>query len=248
VSVIELARESDAAAIAEVYAPMVRDTAVSFELEPPSVAEIQRRIAEGVRRLPWLVCRLDERVAGYAYASSFRSRPAYRWTAETTVYVGPQWHRRGVGSAMYESLLGCIALLGYRTAIAVITLPNPASVRLHEKFGFRPAGVLHNVGYKFGRWHDTGWWELDLGATNRAFLKNTLFSSTPVRRSLMKTSGESDERSKVASPLVGGPAPGTSSDTTLNWYVHEPRAVADLANSPEWRETLRAGLRHLRPW
>jgi len=99
---------------------------------------------------------------GYAYAGLFRSRPAYEWTVEVTVYVHPAHRRKGVARTLYTSLLEGLRVQGYRTALAVIALPNPASVTLHERLGFRPIGVFHNVGYKLDAWHDVGWWELEL--------------------------------------------------------------------------------------
>ena len=158
---IRLVRTGDAAAIQFIYTPIVAETAVSFELEPPSVEVMRRRIETTLLTLPWLVCERDE-VIGYAYAGVFRSRPAYQWTVEVTAYVHPAHRRKGVARALYTSLFECLRVQGCRTALAVIALPNPASVALHERLGFRPIGVFHNVGYKLGAWHDVGWWELAL--------------------------------------------------------------------------------------
>ncbi len=158
---IRLARTRDAAAIQSIYTPIVAETAVSFEVEPPSVEEMRRRIETTLLTLPWMVCDSDG-VVGYAYAGLFRSRPAYQWTVEVTVYVHPAHRRKGVACTLYTSLFECLRVQGYRTALALIALPNPASVALHERLGFRPIGVFHNVGYKLGAWHDVGWWELAL--------------------------------------------------------------------------------------
>jgi phosphinothricin acetyltransferase len=158
---IRLARAGDAAAIQSIYAPIVEATAVSFELEAPSVEEMRRRIETTLLTLPWVVYDSDG-VLGYAYARLFRSRPAYHWTVEVTVYVHPAHRGTGVGRALYTSLFECLRVQGYRTALAVIALPNPASVALHERMGFRSIGVFHAVGHKLGAWHDVGWWELAL--------------------------------------------------------------------------------------
>ena len=158
---IRLAKPGDAAAIQSIYTPTVAETAVSFELEPPSVEEMRRRIETTLLTLPWVVYDSDG-VVGYAYAGLFRSRPAYQWTVEVTVYVHPAHRGMGVGRALYTSLFECLRVQGYRTALAVIALPNPASVALHERLEFRPIGVFHNVGYKLGTWHDVGWWEISL--------------------------------------------------------------------------------------
>ena len=159
--VMRLATVDDAQQLQSIYAPIVAETAVSFELEPPSVEEMRRRIETTLLTLPWVVYDSDG-VMGYAYAGLFRSRPAYQWTVEVTVYVHAAHRRKGVARALYTSLFECLRVQGYRTALAVIALPNPASVALHERMGFRSIGVFHAVGHKLGTWHDVGWWELAL--------------------------------------------------------------------------------------
>jgi L-amino acid N-acyltransferase YncA len=160
--VIRLAEEGDAEGVRSIYAPVVRETAISFELEPPSLEEMRGRIRSVRDRLPWLVCADGPEVWGYAYADRFRTRAAYQWSAEVTVYVSPTWQRRGVGLALYTSLLEGLRLLGYRSAFAGIALPNPPSVALHEALGFRTVGIFRAAGFKLGRWHDVGWWQLEL--------------------------------------------------------------------------------------
>ncbi len=185
---IRLAREADAAEMLQIYAPVVRDTPISFELEPPSEGEFRARIRNTLVRTPWLVCEADGHIRGYAYAGSFRPREAYQWAAEVTVYVHPEAHRRGVGRALYASLFACLRLQGFRSAVAVIALPNPASVAIHEDMGFKPVGVYEGVGYKLGRWHDVGWWQLEL-------LKTTGPGDTPSPpRSLPEVTGTADFR------------------------------------------------------
>ncbi len=154
---------SDADEIAAIYAPIVRDTAISFETEPPTSAEIGSRIAHIAKRFPWLVAEVDGRVAGYAYACPHRDRAAYRWSVDVTVYVHSDFRRRGVGEALYRDLFHQLRQLGYQSAFAGITLPNPASVGLHESLGFRPIGMYERVGFKHGSWHNTGWWGLAIG-------------------------------------------------------------------------------------
>lgn len=161
-STIRLAEARDAAAIAAIYAPIVESTAISFELTPPDAAEMWRRVVEFAPTHPWLVCQRDGQLAGYAYAHQFRARAAYAWAAEVSVYVHADHRRRGVARGLYTALLACLRVQGFHTAQAGITLPNPGSVALHEALGFRPVGVFHEVGFKLGRWHDTGWWELAL--------------------------------------------------------------------------------------
>jgi phosphinothricin acetyltransferase len=112
----------------------------------------------------WLVAEEDGEVIGYAYAGVHRTRAAYRFTTEVSAYVDQGAHRRGVGRALYTELLEKARAKGFRLAVAGITLPNDASVGLHEALRFTRVGVYHNVGMKFDDWHDVGWWELDLGA------------------------------------------------------------------------------------
>lgn len=164
---IRLARESDAAAVAAIYRPVVEKTAISFETVPPSPEEMGRRIAEAFPAYPWLVCDIAGAVVGYAYASRHRVRAAYRWSVDTSVYVDPSRRRSGIGRGLYLSLFAVLAAQGYFNAFAGITLPNPASTGLHESMGFVKIGVYHRVGYKLGAWHDVGWWAIRLQAHER---------------------------------------------------------------------------------
>ena len=159
---IRPATESDGAAIAAIYAPVVETSATSFEFDPPTAAEMAGRVGTTLERYPWLVCERDGEVIGYAYATRHRDRAAYQWSAETSVYIRPDAHRTGVGRALYGALLPMMAAQGLRNAFAGATLPNPGSVALHEAVGFRLVGVFRNIGYKLGAWHDVGWWQLAL--------------------------------------------------------------------------------------
>jgi len=159
---IRIAHPDDAARVLAIYEPIVRDTAVSFELVPPSLAEMRSRIASIAAVYPWLVAHLDDDFAGYAYASRHRERPAYQWSVDVSVYVAPHLRGHGVGRSLYAELLRLLADLGYVTAWAGIALPNAASVALHEAMGFTAVGVFPKVGYKLGGWHDVGWWRRSL--------------------------------------------------------------------------------------
>jgi L-amino acid N-acyltransferase YncA len=161
---IRLAEPGDAAGVLAIYEPIVRETATSFELEPPSEEEMRSRIASTLERRPWLVCAADGSVAGYAYAAAHRERAAYQWSVETSVYVHPDHRRRGVARGLYTALLDALRAQGFTNALAGITLPNPASVGFHEACGFRRIGVYHAVGHKLGAWHDVAWLELWLRA------------------------------------------------------------------------------------
>jgi L-amino acid N-acyltransferase YncA len=159
---IRLAEESDVDAIAGIYRPIVETTAVSFETVAPDDDEMRRRLGETLASYPWLVCDLDGRIAGYAYATRHRVRGAYQWSVDTSVYVHAADRRVGVGRGLYVSLFSILAAQGYFNAYAGIALPNTASVALHESVGFEKVGVYHHVGYKLGSWHDVGWWQLIL--------------------------------------------------------------------------------------
>lgn len=152
----------DAAAIAAVYRPYVEEAAASFEEVAPDVAEIERRMA-APPRLPWFVAVRSDQVVGYAYGSQHRSRRAYRWTVDCSVYLAAGERGQGTGRALYDVLLPELANLGYVTVCAGIALPNEASVRLHEGVGFALVGVYRSVGFKHGGWHDVGWWQRPLG-------------------------------------------------------------------------------------
>lgn len=165
---VRLATPADAAPIADIYAPFVRDTAVSFEETPPDAATMAQRIAETLSRFPWLVAERDGALLGYAYAGPHRARAAYRWCVETSVYVAPAARRTGLARALYADLLMRLRDRGFVHAYAGITLPNDASVRLHESIGFVPVGIYPRIGWKLGQWHDVGWWRLELGATDGA--------------------------------------------------------------------------------
>ncbi len=149
----------DAARCAEVYAPYVTDAAISFEAEPPSPAEMAERIARAQLRHAWLVGESGGRVVGYAYGGEWMSRAAYSWSCTVSVYLEPGLRRTGAGRALYEALFARLADRGYRTALAGVTLPNPASEGLHRALGFAPVGVFRGVGFKGGAWRDVAWFQ-----------------------------------------------------------------------------------------
>jgi L-amino acid N-acyltransferase YncA len=159
---VRLATEDDAGQILAIYAPIVRETPISFEAEPPTVEAMRQRISDTLAGFPWLVCESADELLGYAYGSRHRARAAYDWSAEVSVYVHASARRSGVGRDLYRSLFEILRLQGYCNALAGATLPNPASVGLHESLGFQPVGIYRSVGYKFGAWHDVGWWQLSL--------------------------------------------------------------------------------------
>jgi L-amino acid N-acyltransferase YncA len=176
---LRIATPDDAAAIATIYAPVVTDTAISFELEPPTADQMRRRLIGTLGRLPWLVS-LDEMglVSGYAYAGAHRERPAYQWSVDTTIYVHAASRGRGVGRGLYEALMAELTKLGYAQAFAGIALPNAASVGLHEAVGFKHIGVYEKVGFKLGAWRDVGWWGKTLSPFASELLPPKAFDAT----------------------------------------------------------------------
>ena len=140
----------------------MRETAITFETEPPDAAEMAERIAAASGHTRGWCWRTDGRSSGYAYGGPFKARAAYRWSCEVSVYLEPGRRRTGGGRALYEALLDRLAERGYRTALAGMTLPNEASVGLHRAMGFEPVGTYRRIGWKLGRWHDVAWYQRDL--------------------------------------------------------------------------------------
>ena len=159
---IRVARESDAEAMAAIYAPIVQDTGISFEVDPPGPEEMARRLRAILPTHPWLVAEQAGRVIGYAYSGKHRDRAAYRWSVDVSAYVDAQARRKGAGLALYETLIVLLKQQGFHSAFAGIALPNEASVEFHQAAGFTPLGIYKEVGFKQGQWRDVGWWRLGL--------------------------------------------------------------------------------------
>ncbi len=161
--ILRPASAEDAPYLLEIYRRYVADTAVSFETEVPSEDAFAERIRRITGFYPWLVCIVDGKIAGYAYASRHRERGAYQWSADLSVYISESFHRRGMASALYTALCGLLRMQGLCTAYAGVTSSNPASEAFHRNFGFRTVGTYRNVGFKQGKWWDVTWFELPLG-------------------------------------------------------------------------------------
>jgi len=161
---LRVATTADAPFIHAIYAPIVRDTFISFEIDPPSVDEIAQRIASTLGTHPWLVLDDGEGVAGYAYASEHRGRLAYQWSVDVSCYVHERARRRGIASRLYPALFRILEKQGFTNAFAGIALPNDASVATHSSAGFTEVGTYVNVGYKSGGWHDVVWMQRTLAA------------------------------------------------------------------------------------
>jgi L-amino acid N-acyltransferase YncA len=160
--IVRRARADDAAAFSAIYGPIVAETTISFEEVPPTEDEFRARIAAIGETWPWLVGEADGDVLGYVYASQHRERAAYRWSVDVAAYVRADARGRGVASTLYRTLFRVLAQQGFHRAFAGITLPNDASIALHRSVGFDLVGVYPEVGYKFGAWRDTSWWQRPL--------------------------------------------------------------------------------------
>ena len=153
--------ERDAGSCAAIYAPYVAATPISFEEVPPTPDEMAVRMRRVAATHPWLVAEVGEEVVGYAYGDRLQARPAYRWAAEVSVYVAEPRRGGGIGRELYEALFERLRAQRIQIAFAGITLPNEASVSLHERLGFVKVGLTPRIGWKQGRWHDVGWWQLE---------------------------------------------------------------------------------------
>lgn len=159
---IRVAQPSDAAALLAIYAPYIEQTAISFETVVPEVSAYAERMAGILPALPWLVAVSQGQPVGFAYAAPHHARAAYQWSVDVSVYLAPQAQGQGLGKRLYQRLFQILRALGYYNVYAGIALPNPGSVGLHQALGFEPVGIYRQVGYKFGAWHDVGWWQLSL--------------------------------------------------------------------------------------
>lgn len=159
---IRMAVADDAAAMLDIYSPYILNSGITQETEVPSLSVFQQRIEETQRSRPWLVCEIDDKIAGYAYAGKHRDRKGYQWCTEPSVYISEKYFRFGIAKALYTALFAILKLQGYVNAYAVITLPNEQSVTFHEKFGFTYFTTFKQIGYKLGKWHDVGWWQYNV--------------------------------------------------------------------------------------
>lgn len=152
----------DASVISSIYAYYVKETPITFEIDVPDETEIKKRITEYTQKHPWIVCEVGGKVVAYAYATPFKARAAYRWSVETSIYVDHNFHGQGLGEKLYRALCERLKAMGILNIVGVITLPNPSSIKLHEKMGFQLVGRFPEVGFKMGQWYDVGYWQLTL--------------------------------------------------------------------------------------
>lgn len=159
---LRLILPGDAAATLDIYRPYVEKTIISFEYDPPSMNEWQTRIENITAEYPWLVCECNDVIIGYAYASKHRYRTAYSWAVESTIYLSEDFHQKGIASILYQTLFELLRLQGYVNVYAGVTIPNIKSEQFHLAMGFYEIGYFKKIGYKFGQWHDTRWFQLHL--------------------------------------------------------------------------------------
>ena len=157
---IRAIKQTDAAAIAEIYNYYILNTHHTFETEPLSAEEMLRRITDTTEKYPYLVAEEDGEILGYAHASRFRLREAYAYSAEVSIYVRNEAKQKGIGTRLYTELFDKLAETDIHAIVAGISLPNDPSVRFHERLGFRKVAHFREVGYKLGRWIDVGYWEM----------------------------------------------------------------------------------------
>lgn len=172
--------DTDAASILSIYAPYIVNTVITFEEEVPSPEEYAQRISKVSQKYPWLVCEVDGAVVAYVYASIYRERAAYQWSCECSVYVAEEYKGKGIGAYLYNALFAILKEQRFHTVYAIITLPNDASVRLHEKLGFQYFAVFEKVGYKLGGWQNVGWWRLAINSYEDQPSPPVLFADLPL--------------------------------------------------------------------
>lgn len=165
--IYRFARPSDGPAVLAVYEPYIRNTAITFEYQVPSPEEFSRRISSIIKRYPYLACEENGMILGYAYASSYRSRAAFQWDVEVSIYLRPEAQGKGVAKGLYRRLLPMLEALGYRNVYASIVPPNPQSIGLHKHFGFKETALFEKTGYKLGQWWDLLWMVLRMNDSDQ---------------------------------------------------------------------------------
>jgi len=161
---IRVATKDDAVGMLDIYAPFILNSGITQETEVPAVEDFQQRIISNLAERPWLVCEINNEIAGYAYAGKHRDRKGYQWCSEPSVYISEKYHGFGIANALYTALFDILKIQGYVNAYAVITLPNDRSIAFHKKFGFDYLTTYKKIGYKLGQWHDVGWMQYEVNS------------------------------------------------------------------------------------
>ena len=164
---IRAATPADLEKMLSIYELSVRNSPASFEIDPPSLNSFEQRFKDISSKYPWIVCEIHGEVVGYSYASPHRERAAYQWSVESSVYLSSSNSKKGIGRALYSHLFQSLKEQGICNVFAGITIPNEASIRLHESLNFNYIGTYRNVGFKLNKWWDVGWWQLELQLPNQ---------------------------------------------------------------------------------
>lgn len=151
---LQLIQEEDISEVLNIYAPYVKNTAITYEYDVPSPKTFSERVHHYTEQYPWIVAKEQGKIEGYAYASVYRSREAYQWGCELSVYLCPEARGKRLGKRLYSALMDLLTLQGYYTVYGVISLPNDSSIALHERLGFSLEGIQRKCGFKLGQWHD----------------------------------------------------------------------------------------------
>jgi L-amino acid N-acyltransferase YncA len=159
---IRVATNNDAVGMLEIYAPFILNSGITQEVDVPSIKDFQQRVNSNLDERPWLVCEINNGIAGYAYAGKHRDRKGYQWCTEPSVYISEKYYGAGIANALYTALFDILKIQGYVNAYAVITLPNDRSIAFHKKFGFEYLTTYKKIGYKLGQWHDVGWMQYEV--------------------------------------------------------------------------------------
>lgn len=160
---LRMANLDDAEEILKIYAPYVRDTIITFEYEVPTIAEFRGRIKNTLENYPYIVCLINNKIIGYAYAGKHKERAAYMWNAELSVYLDKEYTKHGIGKILYKALLDILKIQNIQNVYGVVTSNNISSEKFHEYFGFNKLGIFKKTGYKFNKWHDVTWYEKNIG-------------------------------------------------------------------------------------
>ncbi|HJS53179.1 MAG TPA: GNAT family N-acetyltransferase [Chitinophagaceae bacterium] len=160
--IIRVATRDDADGMLDIYTPFILNSGITQETEVPSVEDFQHRVISNLEERPWLVCEINNHVAGYAYAGKHRDRKGYQWCTEPSVYISEKYFGFGIAKTLYAALFGILKIQGYVNAYAVITLPNDRSIAFHKNFGFEYLTTYKKIGYKLGQWHDVGWMQYEV--------------------------------------------------------------------------------------
>ncbi|AJA46245.1 phosphinothricin N-acetyltransferase [Clostridium pasteurianum DSM 525 = ATCC 6013] len=190
---IRLGKKSDINKILEIYKPFVENTVITFEYEVPTLNDFNVRMLNIQKKYPLLICEINDKVVGYAYASQFGERAAFNWSVELSIYISPKYHKYKIGKSLYFALFEVLKLQGYYNAYAKITSPNVKSEYLHKSFGFKLVGIYKNIAFKFGNWQDLACYELNLKDYDKSPLPPKTINEISITPKFKKILQEAEE-------------------------------------------------------